>query len=194
MRSNKIAAAAALLSAAFFLTACMGVTACMGSGGMQHNTARPVTTSRPTNGPENTARTSDVPAGTADGGSPAPGGTAESTSGPGSTDPAGEGGTELATAGPGTGTDPANTAAGTGAPADAHIDGFTEGMVIDPADVPLIGEVLGKEFPEHSVQSAVHELYHGFETYRLVLQGKGDLSRTVYMLADGSLLIPHAAD
>lgn len=70
------------------------------------------------------------------------------------------------------------------------IDGFTEGKVLDPSEIPEITEMLGREFPEHTIQSVTEETYRGMGAYRVTLQGDGELARLVYVLGDGTILIP----
>ena len=78
--------------------------------------------------------------------------------------------------------------------ADELIDGFMEGRVIDPAEIPDIAAVLTMEFPEHTVQSVTHELFEGRQAYRVVLQGNGELSKVLYVFPNGSILLPAAAN
>ena len=70
------------------------------------------------------------------------------------------------------------------------IDDFTEGRVLDPSEIPEVAEALGRQFPEHTIQSVTEELYHGLNAYRITLQGDGELARLVYVLGDGTILIP----
>ncbi|MBQ1684978.1 MAG: hypothetical protein II072_05670 [Clostridia bacterium] len=70
------------------------------------------------------------------------------------------------------------------------IDGFTEGKVLDPSEIPEVTEMLGREFPEHTIQSVTEETYRGMGAYRVTLQGDGELARLVYVLGDGTILIP----
>lgn len=83
-----------------------------------------------------------------------------------------------------------NGAGGTG----GTIDGFVSGKVLDPADAPDIVARLGEEFPEHTVQSMTFDLYQGNEAYKVTLQGDGELARVVYVLADGTVIIPQVTD
>lgn len=78
--------------------------------------------------------------------------------------------------------------------ADELIDGFMEGRVIDPSEIPEIAAQIGREFPEHTIQSVTHALFEGRQTYRVVLQGDGELSRVVFVYPNGSMLLPAAAD
>lgn len=78
--------------------------------------------------------------------------------------------------------------------ADELIDGFMEGRVIDPSEIPAIASVIAREFPEHSIQSVTHALHEGRQVYRVVLQGSGELSRVVFVYPNGSMLLPAAAD
>lgn len=77
---------------------------------------------------------------------------------------------------------------------DATIDGFMEGKVIDPSEIPEITAVINREFPEHTIQSVTHEYYEGQQVYRIVLQGEGELSRVLFVYPNGSILLPAAAD
>ncbi len=74
------------------------------------------------------------------------------------------------------------------------IEGFMTGKVVDPSEIPEIVEALGQHFPEHTVQSVTEDLFEGSEVYRITLQSEGDLARTVYVFADGSILIPAEGD
>ena len=78
--------------------------------------------------------------------------------------------------------------------ADGIIEGFSEGKVVDPAGIPDITAVLEREFPGHGIQSVTHELFGGSQTYRIVLQGDGELSKVLYVFPNGSILLPAAAD
>ena len=78
--------------------------------------------------------------------------------------------------------------------ADELIDGCMEGRVIDPSEIPEIAAQIGREFPEHTIQSVTHALFEGRQTYRVVLQGDGELSRVVFVYPNGSMLLPAAAD
>lgn len=95
------------------------------------------------------------------------------------------------TGGPGTTGEPL-TSPGAGGQDElfGSIDGFTEGKVLDPSEIPEVAETLGREFPEHTIQSVTCETYHGIGAYRVTLQGDGELARLVYVLGDGTILIP----
>ena len=77
---------------------------------------------------------------------------------------------------------------------DELIDGFMEGRVIDPSEIPEIAAHIGREFPEHTIQSVTHALFEGRQAYRVVLQGDGELSRVLFVFPDGNMLLPAAAD
>lgn len=70
------------------------------------------------------------------------------------------------------------------------IDGFMEGVVVDPETVPELIELLGRhpELQGLAVQSITYKLYEGQQAYYVVLQGEGDASRTVYVLADDTVI------
>jgi hypothetical protein len=68
------------------------------------------------------------------------------------------------------------------------------GKVVDPSEIPEIAAALDREFPDHTIQSVTEELFDGSEVYRITLQGDGELARTVYVFADGSILIPTEGD
>lgn len=74
------------------------------------------------------------------------------------------------------------------------IEGFMSGKVVDSSEIPEIAAALGREFPDHTIQSVTEELFDGSEVYRITLQGDGELARTVYVFADGSILIPTEGD
>ncbi|MBR4435469.1 MAG: hypothetical protein IKS90_05155 [Clostridia bacterium] len=77
---------------------------------------------------------------------------------------------------------------------ERSIDGFMEGNIVDPSGIPDITRVLDREFPDYSIQSVTHEYYDGRQTYHIVLQGNGDLSRSVYVLSNGTIILPTSAD
>ena len=103
---------------------------------------------------------------------------------------------EPATGDPGTTAEPEPSASpdGSGANESGTIEGFMSGNVVDPADVPDVVDRLNSEFPDHTVQSMSYETYMGMQTYRVTLQGDGELARVVYVLADGTIVIPKAMD
>lgn len=74
------------------------------------------------------------------------------------------------------------------------IDGFMEGAVIDPADIPDIADAVSREFPEHTIQSVTEEYFMGMQAYRMTLQGDGEAARLIYVLAGGAIVIPSADD
>ena len=71
------------------------------------------------------------------------------------------------------------------------IDGFMEGVVVDPETVPELIELLAKhkDLQGLAVQSITYKLYEGQQAYYVVLQGEGDASKTVYVLADDTVII-----
>ena len=74
---------------------------------------------------------------------------------------------------------------------EGGIDGFMEGVVVDPESVPELIELLSKhtELQGLAVQSITYKLYEGRQAYYVVLQGEGDASKTVYVLADDTVII-----
>lgn len=69
------------------------------------------------------------------------------------------------------------------------IEGFAEGKVVDPEDVPDIVEALkdSEKYGEMTVQSITHDLYEGRHAYKVTLQGEGSASETVFVYPDGEI-------
>lgn len=69
------------------------------------------------------------------------------------------------------------------------IEGFMEGKVIDPDDVPDIVSALkdSEKYGSMTVQSITHELYEGRHTYKVTLQGEGSASETVFVYPNGEI-------
>ena len=69
------------------------------------------------------------------------------------------------------------------------ISDFMQGRVVDPADVPELAALIGREFPEHAIQSVTEEYWRELPAYRVTLQSRGELSRVLFVLEDGSIVL-----
>ncbi|MBQ7060168.1 MAG: hypothetical protein IJM85_00135 [Clostridia bacterium] len=69
------------------------------------------------------------------------------------------------------------------------ISDFMQGRVVDPADVPELAALIGREFPEHAIQSVTEEFWRELPAYRVTLQSRGELSRVLFVLEDGSIVL-----
>ena len=69
------------------------------------------------------------------------------------------------------------------------IEGFMEGKVIDPADVPDVVALLANEaaYKDMTVQSITYKLFEGRQAYYVVLMGEGEASHSVYVFADKTI-------
>jgi len=69
------------------------------------------------------------------------------------------------------------------------IEGFMEGVVVDPKDVPeLIAMLAAKEdYKDMSVQSITYKTFEGRQAYYVILQGEGEASHPVYVFADDTV-------
>ena len=94
------------------------------------------------------------------------------------------------------------TPAGTDAPdsekptedGSGQIADFREGKVVKPEDVPEIRSAVEKEYPGYTIQSVTHALLSDRQAYKVTLQGSGDLAKVIYMLADGTIVVPKMQD
>lgn len=75
-----------------------------------------------------------------------------------------------------------------------EIEGFVEGEVVKENDAPIVKEAIGKLFEGMSIQSITYERYEGRQAYHVTLQGEGELARTLYVLSDGTVIIPAMED
>ena len=66
------------------------------------------------------------------------------------------------------------------------IEGFMEGKVLDPEDVPEIVSLLANksEYRDMTVQSITYKLFDGRQAYYVVLMGEGEAAHPVYVFAD----------
>ena len=69
-----------------------------------------------------------------------------------------------------------------------------EGKVVKPEDVPEIRSAVEKEYPGYTIQSVTHALLSDRQAYKVTLQGSGDLAKVIYMLADGTIVVPKMQD
>lgn len=71
-----------------------------------------------------------------------------------------------------------------------RLDGFMEGAVVKPEDVPELMKLLSEdeEYKDLSVQSITFKMYEGRQAYYVVLQGEGDASRTLYVFGDDTII------
>ena len=73
----------------------------------------------------------------------------------------------------------------------------TDGMnTAEPGteDVPEIRSAVEKEYPGYTIQSVTHALLSDRQAYKVTLQGSGDLAKVIYMLADGTIVVPKMQD
>lgn len=73
-------------------------------------------------------------------------------------------------------------------PGEDAIEGFMEGVVVDPDSVPELTEIISRsgDYDGMAIQSVTYKLYEGRQAYYVVLQGEGDASRQLYVFADGT--------
>lgn len=76
-----------------------------------------------------------------------------------------------------------------GNPSDM-IEGFMEGVVVDPADAPFAVETLSRhaDYKDLAIQSITYKLYEERQAYCVILQGEGDASIRVYVFPDGKVI------
>ena len=60
--------------------------------------------------------------------------------------------------------------------------------------VPEIRSAVEKEYPGYTIQSVTHALLSDRQAYKVTLQGSGDLAKVIYMLADGTIVVPKMQD
>lgn len=84
------------------------------------------------------------------------------------------------------GTNDVNASPGVG----ETIEGFMEGKVVDPDDVPDIVKALkdSEKYGKMTVQSITQELYEGRHAYKVTLQGEGSASETVFVYPNGEIV------
>ena len=75
-----------------------------------------------------------------------------------------------------------------------QIADFREGKVVKPEDVSEIRSAVEKEYPGYTIQSVTHALLSDRQAYKVTLQGSGDLAKVIYMLADGTIVVPKMQD
>lgn len=86
--------------------------------------------------------------------------------------------------------EPGETAGPGSTEGENEIDGFMEGFVLDPDDLPEMLRALTQkaDYAGYAVQSVTYRLYDGRQAYYVVLQGEGEASHPVYVFADGSVI------
>ena len=67
---------------------------------------------------------------------------------------------------------------------------FKDGAVINPDEAPDIVKAAEKEFKGYKIKEIVCAHYDGREAYKVTLQQKGELSKTIYVLLNGDIVIP----
>lgn len=76
-----------------------------------------------------------------------------------------------------------------------RIEGFMEGKVIDQADAPdVVKNVVTNFFNGMNIQSITHDTYEERQAYKVTLQGEGELAKNLFVLPDGTVVIPAMAD
>ena len=82
-----------------------------------------------------------------------------------------------------------------GSPGVDDIEGVSEGKVIDEKDVPEdILTAVRDVFGEMKIQSITYDRFQGRQAYKVTLQGEGELAKTCYVYADGTIIIPAMGD
>lgn len=78
--------------------------------------------------------------------------------------------------------------AGASPSASDNIEGFMEGGIVNPDDVPDITRMFaeGADYAGMEIQSITYKLFEGRQAYYVVLQGM-DAERRYYVFADGSV-------
>lgn len=74
------------------------------------------------------------------------------------------------------------------------IEGFVEGMVLDEEEAPEVVSAVERHFSGHQIQSITFENYEGRHAYKVTLQGEGELARNIYVLGDGTIVMPSEGD
>ena len=71
---------------------------------------------------------------------------------------------------------------------EGGIDGFMEGGIVDPDDVPMLREVISRsdDYKDSQIQSVTYKLYEGRQAYYVVMNGAPE--RRLYVFADGSII------
>lgn len=84
----------------------------------------------------------------------------------------------------------ANASEAASSPGADAIEGFMEGGIVDPDDVPELTALLSRstEYADMAIQSITYKLYEGRQAYYVILQGEGDASHPVYVFADDSIV------
>ena len=84
---------------------------------------------------------------------------------------------------------PSGSPGTSGSPA-AAIDGFMEGVVVDPENAPFVVETLSSHagYKDLAIQSITYKMYGERQAYYVILQGEGDASIRVYVFPDGSVV------
>lgn len=73
--------------------------------------------------------------------------------------------------------------------ADA-IEGFMEGVVVDPDDVPKLVSLIREhaDYRDMAIQSITYKLVDGRQAYYVVLQGEGEASHPIYVFGDDTVV------
>ena len=104
--------------------------------------------------------------------------------------------TEPATAKP---TDSQNSSKPTGGPSESGAPStakptgdpnFKEGEIINPDKAPDIVKAAEEEFKGYKIKTIVCEYYDERQAYKVTLEKKGELAKTVYVLMNGDIVIP----
>lgn len=75
-------------------------------------------------------------------------------------------------------------------PEDGSISGFTQGGIVKQEDVPEIVSAIRTVFADREIQSIVYDRYDGKQAYKVTLQGEGELARNIFVLGDGTIILP----
>ena len=136
------------------------IVACKG-GGQVHETPKPVPTASPKPTQAPSARPTDP-------------GTAKPTESAKPVDPSGKPGNS----------DSPSSAKPTSDP------NFKDGTVIEPDKAPDIVKNAEKEFKGYKIKEIICDHYDGREAYKVTLEQKGELAKTIYVLMNGDIIIP----
>lgn len=71
---------------------------------------------------------------------------------------------------------------------------FGKAKLSNPRTFRKFVPAVEKEYPGYTIQSVTHALLSDRQAYKVTLQGSGDLAKVIYMLADGTIVVPKMQD